>query len=143
MKKLFILLLFVNFTLTIFAVEEVTKVSTEVNSIVDNVFDKTSEAVKELSQALKVPAEHVYSILVKQQLTRSYVWTFINSFLLLACIVLWIFWIRDLENKEDWWGLPVTTSVIFIIIFISSVGTIATGFINPEYGAIREIMNIL
>lgn len=151
-------------------VEKKTIVNDSPNAItvVNQIFDKTTEAVTNLASALKVPAEHVYMVLVKQQTTKSIVFLtliLIGIFISIFCYKQ-TYSILDMENKkyretndkkanyirytlmDD--GAWNVSFVFFWIFLIATVLTIAlttlpiiTGFINPEYGAIKEIMNLL
>lgn len=105
-----------------------------------------------LASALKVGAEHVYTVLVKQQIVNSIVW------LIVAIIVFFGFramlkftmWCRD--NKIDYddsvgytFGLAFgwLFTVIAICTVIFHIDVIVTGFVNPEYGAIMDIVNFV
>lgn len=141
-------------------------VADQTTQIINTVFDKTTEAITELASALKVPAEHVYSVLMKQQLVISLTYSIITIFL----FILGVFLIskaingqrkaNDNYNKgrtgeyyvkydldDNWWLAGIIAGcvilVVDIIAFISMSGDIVTGFINPEYGALHEILKLL
>lgn len=172
MKKSIILLIFSIFiTTTIFSQEIVdakkTEISSDVVDVVNTVFDKTTEAITQLASALKVPAEHVYTILIKQQLVQSLSSLLGSIFVILLGLFIVKFTYKDLNNKNTQWrlkndrsddynhwnlddggwiflvSLGFTISVVGIIILCASFNNIITGFINPEYGAIKDIMNFL
>jgi hypothetical protein len=171
MKKSIILLIFSIFiTTTIFSQEIVdakkTEISSDIVDVVNTVFDKTTEAVQSLAESLKVPAEHVYEILVKQQAVKS---TSL-SLTIICCFIIGILLVyltyknwkltNEKYNKKidrvdyqkydlddgAWFPLIIFGSlIIFVatIVLISSITTIITGFINPEYGAIKTILEML
>jgi hypothetical protein len=100
-----------------------------------------------LASALKVGAEHVYYVLVKQQVVNSIVW------LIVAIIVGISFWgmIKYSKwcrvNKIDEYNLGLAfgwlITAIAIVIVIFHIDVIVTGFVNPEYGAIMDIINFV
>ena len=162
MKKSTILLFFSIFiTTTIFSQEIVdakkTEISNNVVDVVNTVFDKTTEAITQLASALKVPAEHVYTILIKQQLVQSLSSLLGSIFVILLGLLIAKFTYRDWNNKNkqwrirndrsddyNYWGLSDGGWIFLVSLgFLISFNNIITGFINPEYGAIKDIMNFL
>jgi hypothetical protein len=134
--------------------------------IIDKVFDRTTEAINDLAFALKVPAEHVYSVLVKQQVVKSISSiTAIFLFFILTCIGMWIpykSWVSiNAEYRKEnpsypgnyhdfddsWWvwvfGFSATIFVIVLITIGCILPSLITGLLNPEYGAIKDIMSVL
>ena len=69
---------------------------TETERIVDKYIDKTGEILSNLAEQLKVPAEHVYGVLVKQQKINGL--TGIIAFVM----GVFIFIISFITDKEDW-----------------------------------------
>lgn len=162
MKKIIFLSIICLYSVRIFAVDSTlvatTKVSSEVNAIMNNVFDQTTEAVKQISDALKVPAEHVYSVLVKQQTVKSIGLLVIPFFFIVFTIAFYRFHKygmspskkykgRDVYYENgDYCAFPITSGIIALLLLIATISfipNIIQGFINPEYGAIKEILNIL
>lgn len=172
MKKSTILLFFSIFiTTTIFSQEIVdakkTEISNNVVDVVNTVFDKTTEAITQLASALKVPTDHVYTILIKQQLVQSLSSLLVSIFVILLGLLIVKFTYRDWDNKNKQWRamndrsddynhwdlddggwiylvpLGFLISLVGIIVLCASFNNIITGFINPEYGAIKDIMNFL
>jgi len=169
MKKLFILLMLYSIAIfTSFAQDSVIKEELASVQVIDQVFDRTTEAVQYLAQALKVPAEHVYSVLVKQQIIKSVSLLGSTIFVILLCcfVVLYSYkdWKKtnlDYNTKNDrkdlsynqydlddgYWvwtigfAIPIACIAFLVLVFVS--GEILTGFINPEYGAIKDILNAL
>lgn len=147
----------------------VVKAEKPVTEVVNSVVDSASVAVKEnastfmvlyedlktgvtaLASALKVPAEHVYAILVKQQVVNSL--TYLVVFIL-ASISLFIScryglpWASEHGDDSDGasYVLPVLGILIFgvIVMFVLfNMDTIMTGILNPEYGAIQDIVKMV
>jgi hypothetical protein len=145
------------------------KVTNEVLSTVDTsavskqLYTDVKAGLTGLATGLKVSAEHVWDILVRQQLVYS-----ISSILIaiVLCLVSqflirrgWKLW-QNAKEKGDKnvygnspsfydgvWGLMLSFgSVIFlggIIFFTINFTHIMTGFINPEYGAIQTIIEVV
>lgn len=143
MKKLFIIVCLVFITGVSFAQQDSTKYVTNSNveRLVDKYTDKIEVAITSLAQELKQPVEHVYKLLVKQQVVKAATWTVAIIVALLVTIGLWILWYFDKEEKDEWWGLPVFVTGILCVLIAGTLSTILGGFINPEYGAINEIID--
>ena len=171
MKKKIFLLAFMLFTvsLTTFSMETA-KVDSNVNNLqlVDSaklttmkVYTDVMSGLSGLAKGLKTTAEHVYVILVKQQVVNA-----ISSLifdLLISVLTLLFFrgffknYKRISDSKDDWFrdsledhfGLVgylvfgIILGVITIIALAANMGEIITGFVNPEYGAIKDIFHFI
>lgn len=161
MKKILSILLLV----TIFTITTKANVSNIVDSLSKNtkesvtyidtssnfkmIYTDIKSNIQALSSALKVGAEHVYEILVKQQIVNSIVWL-IFSVLCIICIIIFIKVIM-LASKNNWnndgtIGFVFVAGIgciIFLIICLAHIDIIVMGFVNPEYGAIKEIINFV
>ncbi len=119
----------------------------------NKVYNDVKEGLIGLGSALKVGSEHVYEVLVKQQLVNS-----INGLLLIILtIILSILVIKGyikirLKYKDDYDNSDVLIwYCIFLgggalVMFGSSIyyiPDIITGFVNPEYGAMKDIMTFI
>lgn len=121
----------------------------DVERVVDKYVDKTAEALRGLADALKVPADHVYSVLIKQQYVKSISWIATGGISLFVIIM--VLFYGYLGIKYEWDGVVVGIIVgagfilfgIPLFISISQLDVILTGFYNPEYGAIKEISNLI
>lgn len=147
----------------------------ETDSIVSGVKEKVSESVAyvdtsstfkmlysdiktglgALAAGLKVGTEHVYEVLVRQQIVNSIV------FLILGLLGIYMIfnYINKYKTNEIWLDTtsytdtPTMLGVVrtiqlgvgFILagIVIAHLDVIVTGFINPEYGAIKEIISFI
>lgn len=113
---------------------------------------KVEATVKQLAKGLKVGAESVWKILVKQQKVWS--WCY-----LIGCILATFSWIHfyyrfnkgnsDKTEYNTWKdsniAITIITGVIAISLSILSImhfESMMTGFINPEFGAMRNIITI-
>jgi glucan phosphoethanolaminetransferase (alkaline phosphatase superfamily) len=118
--------------------------------------DSVGEYVDKLADKLGVAAEHVYGVMVKQQvaigvaeLIKAGVWTLL--FVAAWAIIIWI-WRKkmtsDIDN-EIIAILAVGTAVMIpvtLFTFIWIVGRATDGvqhLMSPEYYALKEIMNFI
>lgn len=154
MKKLLILLTLIVFAMPMMAQETVSNGTTEVVSeyvtdgdvekLVDKYSAQLEASITSLAETLRQPAEYVYTVLVKQQIVEAWTWLIVNLILLLTCIVSWMFLVIDsYDNAEEWYGVPILFTVLFILFLVFTLNIITSGFINPEYGAIKDIANLI
>lgn len=132
------------------------------------VYSDVKGGIQGLAASLKVGAEHVYGILVKQQVVISVVYLVMLG----ISILLFVFSIRRCKKigwsaesyyeshwrdrggfaawKSDQFGfinvIVIVSTIVSCILF--SVGmyhldTIVMGIINPEYGAIQDIVSFV
>ena len=129
--------------------EAVPQTITEAERIVDKYGGKISGAISSLADALKVSAEHVYMVLVRQQVAEG-----ISVVLLLVVFIIIAIMFSRNFNKADYKDsqgnrhatmsiiLGICTAVLgVILIFILPEAIIK--LINPEYGAIKEIFELV
>ena len=129
------------------------------------VYSDIKSGLTALGSSLKVGSEHVYEVLVKQQLVNSFTYLGVVIITILSLISFLkvvktakygsnIYYDSDDEKSRYWvgnrWNLNGTLSIIFgVSSFIGILLTLATfnnmimGFINPEYGAIKEILEVI
>ena len=123
-----------------------------------------TEKLEVFAKSLKTPIEHVYKVLVKQQIINSYLFLSVGvlSFVLLIFVGIFIskaIWgnIHKYDNDDPksiyWKGKAWNKYATFTIIsaflflcafipFVCNLKDIFTGFNNPEYGALMQIMEI-
>jgi hypothetical protein len=139
----------------------------ETERIVDKYLDRAEDAISALAEKLSVPAEHVYSVLVKQQVIKSVSTLFLIVFLIIISILaIWLpykDWEKsnmryaaghdrdegyrrwDLDDRWWLWSMIPGSIVLIssIIALVSCAELIATGLLNPEYGAIKTILSVM
>jgi len=103
-----------------------------------------------MAEALKTGVEHVYKILVIQQYVHSIVYILIVLILVIVPLTyfkrmrLWAS--TSTTNENGAWIAWVLCSILPLvagfILFVSTATTIVTGFVNPEYGAMKDIVNM-
>ena len=154
--------------------QTVTSVIDSTKSVVSNAIDSTKTAVKKgigivdtssnfkmvytdikdgitaLALGLRVGAEHVYMVLVKQQIVYAIVYLLVGLFALFLIVN----WINGYKDKQKWYddditGLGIIKTIqiviggIMLVVFLFHIDSIVMGFVNPEYGAIQEIIDIV
>lgn len=127
------------------------------------VYNDFKGALQGASDALKTGSEHVYEILVRQQVTMSIVHIVISVFLLIALVIVSRFCLKSYKKREKNMDsrslyiegptayadvivpmiLTIILFVLFVVHFIGTIDNTVTGFTNPEYGAIMEIKNFI
>lgn len=125
------------------------------------VYQDVKQGLQGLGEALKTGAEHVYEILIKQQFVESITWLIVILILSIASFVLLKFGLNDMWNiRKDYYGQgehlkEVKESRVALLVFGAACGLsaaicfminandIITGFVNPEYGAMKEIMEFV
>lgn len=146
MKVIFTMLMLVLVSNTLLAQsdstkQELPKLSKEV------LYKDVKDAMVQIGKALEVGAEHVYVVLIKQQVVVAV--TFLLIILVLFGFSVWAWLAYNYEAKkpdykEDGYVLmPLIPSVITLVVFLWNIRSIVTGFINPEYGAMMEILDAI
>lgn len=151
MKKILLFVVSMLISVIVFC-QESTKI-TETERIVDKYADKFGDAIKQMAVALKTPVEHVYEVLVRQQVVNSFISIGYLVLLVICAVLIWKCYIKGnemySESGDDCFVvIAVIASVlwgVFVIVFFASgsFGDIFQGFVNPEYGAIRDIMELI
>lgn len=113
---------------------------------VEKVYSEVKAGVVGMAKALKAPAEHVYQIMCKQQLVNSIV---ILMLFVIGVIFLFIGIVLGNHEQADWDEASLYTvgcvfslliSFVLVIFSLAQMGDCITGFVNPEYGAIKDII---
>ena len=143
------LVVFAIFTISGFAKEIEVSLPDTTSVTFTQVYNDVKEGITDLAIALKIPAEHVYGVLVKQQIINSIIHSlFPLGALILICLFI-ILYRRGTkkeweDNKDKAWSIITGIFLlIFIIASIAALSYIVQGFANPEYGAIKEIITFV
>lgn len=154
MKKLLTVIIAMGFLFTTYA-QKVDSLPDTTKLTLGKFYSDVKAGINGLAQSLKVPATHVYTIMIKQQTTQA-----ISNliFLLVFIILSFVFYfvaiktyklynVRKDENLLDITVLSfiilAITVLITVVCFWSDYASIVTGFVNPEYGAIKEIISFV
>lgn len=125
----------------------------ETERIIDKYTDKAFDAIKGLAAALEIPAEFLYRVLVKQQIVYAFVYILT---IVIGAIFLILFAkhlnLLKYDNNDfiEGTGKHVFLVIIFgaisiisLLIGLFNLNAIMIGLINPDYGAIKEIMEFM
>lgn len=111
------------------------------------------EAFKSVASALNTTAEKLWDILVKQQL----VWSICHAIILLSSIYAWyqfyrIFY-KSLNDKTETGEYKAPYVLLLLLVgglavfgslhTVDNIDRMITGFVNPEFGAVRTIVEFL
>lgn len=112
------------------------------------VYQDFKGALSGAADALKTGSEHVYEVLVRQQVVSSISWVIVYIVLAIATYTTWRIVIRVVSNNEDQdleplYIVPSFMTIITIVIVCLTIITTVTGFVNPEYGAIKEVREFI
>lgn len=159
MKKLLLFLL-LSFIINIgYSQQDSTSYVTNSNveKLVDKYSTKLEASITALAKELKQPAEHVYKILVKQQIVLSF--SYLLIFLLTIGLIIgfipfmryglkgdtqYQYYSSNFGKYDGLVGLAVFWGILIIVGLSASVillPDILQGFLNPEYGAIKDIIS--
>lgn len=119
--------------------------TTDTSSNFKMIYQDVKEGLTGLAQGLKVGAEHVYIVLVKQQIVNSITWTIIYLITILLWYLLIKNWTTVGENSDyisNIFGC-VFGGILTILMLVFTLNSTVMGYINPEYGAIKDIINFV
>jgi len=115
--------------------------------IVDKYVDKIGGVIEALAQKLEVPAEKVYATVVKQQAVNSIANIIAYIFLSVVGTILLYIGVKNIDDCEDASVAPILIGSIMLLVVIIilplTLQDTVTGFANPEYGALKDIMNMI
>lgn len=124
------------------------------------IYTDLKDGVSALAATLKVGAEHVYEVLVKQQIVNSIT----NVIIYLVFIIVIVITIKTMdrmipsreyrdknrEDLEDYFPVFLIGGIILAvaaiggsIYFTSTINDTVMGFVNPEYGAMQQVVNFV
>lgn len=141
MKKFIILsVIMVLMTAPVFS-QDTTKVDPNLRYVTE----KIEKGISVLSEKLKAPADHVYTILVKQQKVVG--WLEVGTALFFFFFTL-LFIVLSVTAKyestgETYIGFAIGCGIVFLIIVMVAIFDGLPRLINPEYYALDKILYIL
>lgn len=119
----------------------------------NKVYEDVKYGLQGLASALKTGVEHVYIVLVKQQIVNA-ITNVIITFLLFLCPLFYIVryrkWAEE-KNKQGgsdgwivlWFFTTIAPMVCGLIFFLATAQDTVMGFVNPEYGALQNIFEFV
>lgn len=147
MKKFFSLLLFCGiicvYTNTYAAKMDTTHLMPQVTSA--QIHQDVKTAINTLATELKVTADHVYGVLIRQQMINAIRIIIIDALLLIFSIIWIIVCVKntDTDLAKITMAATAISSMITVIVMTGTLPSMLTGFANPEYGAIQDIMKMI
>ena len=113
------------------------------------IYGDIKQYIDELAQSLGVAADHVYGLLVKQQIADGIVT--IIAFIATGAVLVTVFYIA--VKREDFrkseltvtWFIGIASGMILFVTLLAGAVEITGAvkqLINPEYYAIKEIMDV-
>jgi len=119
----------------------------------EKIYSDVKDALQGLGKALKVGAEHVYTVMVKQQVVNSFVWLVIGIIAIISFLIAYkqiklVVWTDYGDITKGTYNLilGIGFTVLAVILSIGtllSLDTIIMGFVNPEYGALKDILDFV
>jgi hypothetical protein len=129
------------------AKDAVSTIHEDGKAVVGTLYQDVKGALQQLAGPLKVGAEHVYTILVKQQVVRATTWLCVDVLLLLLTSTFVYFSFKEIKKNpssdDSWFALPLLLFTGAFITTLFTINIIVSGFVNPEYGAIQDILDVI
>lgn len=117
--------------------------------------DETSKLLRELADKLGTTTEHLWIVLVRQATINAYTNLFLCTLIVVYLGVVVRLHIKFLNDENEWSyenkdmtvGGPMIlagfASVVTIVAFFSMFRSAVTGFLNPEFAALKYILEQL
>lgn len=116
--------------------------------------DEIIRLLDELGQRLTPAGEYAFSLAVRQQVIDGAVWLIGMGVTFIIGAILVIASVRNPNFKDDWsgpnitwliltWMVGIAFLILTFIIFALGVGTNVSRLLNPEYMALRDLMQTL
>lgn len=161
MKKFIIILGILLISISGFCSQNVSKDSTsdkQSKELTEQIYSDVKSVITGLAKELKVEAENVYAVIKSQQVVKSTV-NIIEYVLLILMLILGIkgIFIGYKHCSTDSYGdknfdhpLFIFSSIATVLLLAISIGLFSTtitetitGFINPDFGAINYILQLI
>lgn len=124
--------------------------SIDTSITVTKVYNDVKGALNGMAAGLKTTAGHVYQVLVYQQRINAIMWLILfmisSVFLLMGVISINTIYKNDDHFSSLKENIGIALFLVFGAIFVIAlchIDTVITGFLNPEYGAIKEITDMI
>lgn len=120
--------------------------NTNTEKLIDKYSEKITASVAAFSEKLKQPAEHIYKVLVKQQVVKACSTLSILLIGILLCSLAIYGGIKSEWEDPEFYSLFCIfgglIGVVAVLYGVVNFTDILQGFINPEYGAMQDIISI-
>lgn len=117
---------------------------------------KTQQLIEQLATKLGTTAEHLWGVLVKQAPINSTCELITHTIVCASMVWLTCFLFRKRKNETregnkwddlsptGWWTVAMVASGIATLVVVlwaaSDIGLITSGFCNPEYWALKQLI---
>lgn len=143
MKKL-LLLITMTITFQVVSANDSLKLTDSSQVTFSKIYSDVKAGIEGLAASLKVGATHVYEVLIRQQLVSSITYLIIYVIGLWSTIYFCKVWHKnDEECETPLIIIPIILGVLTAFCFLFTIKSTVTGFINPEYGAILDIIEFV
>jgi hypothetical protein len=119
----------------------------DTSSLYRTIYEDAKSGLKGIADALKVGAEHVYIVIVKQQVVKAVTWLIFILLQIPLGVLVYVGGKKLFAYCDKGNPLPVFytifiggTPIVLLIIGLCHLDVIVTGFLNPEFGAMEQIM---
>lgn len=115
--------------------------------------EQTEQLIRELADKLGTTTEHLWGVLVKQaplSATVEIMYALAACALLATCVKM-VSWAgkRIIEGEDEErdvmamvWGITIGIfSIILVATAVANAATTLSGFLNPEYWALKQLLN--
>ncbi len=150
MKKLFIICTMLLFSVAFIQAQEAEEILKDTTDLtIREVYEDVKGGLNGLALALEAPAEHVYDVLVKEQkitaITYLIMLIFIYVLSIILCSITRYAYVKDWDDDIiQWFGVPgIILLIVAIIVSFVAGPEIISGFVNPEYDAIKDILTVI
>lgn len=120
------------------------------DSLTTTIYGDMKTAIAAIAKSLGIATEDVFEVLIRQQVVNSIIYVIVGVFAIILIIATYKIAMRIEDpntNKEQiFLGFTIVfgfIGIICFVIFMVNFQAMLTGFVNPEYGAIKEIMSWL
>ena len=127
----------------------------DTNSNFKMIYSDLKDGISALAQSLKVGAEHVYKVIVKQQIVEAFTFLLLLIVSIISTIICYKQWGKIVIKRGNYSDTieeirPLIFTIVFGVIaivtffvFILNIDAMIMGFFNPEYGAMKDIINFV
>jgi uncharacterized membrane protein len=131
----------------------------DTGSLYKTIYKDAKQGLKGLADALKVGVEHVYKVLVMQQVVKSIIYIVVGIISLIFAyafskqLTLFRTDYSEWKNKsgrssyDEYFSTYLLLTILFGVFSLIAMGVcifhidvIVTGIVNPEFGAMQQIM---
>ena len=129
----------------------------QVGEMIDTLGQKLSPAIELAAKKMGVAAEYVFTLFVKQAFVEAIIYLTATIVLLVLCSISWRFlwkvaWpqFKNNEHNDSFQFIlgfsfvaSLISSIATLMTFFVNINTIISGFVNPQYMAIQNLITLV